>query len=226
MRLILNTIVDFKKATTSEDAEKFYMKVLENDLLNVDTPQLKDLINNLNQFKHEIESSIRRGERKYLPNANAKELEAYKDPSTNQGVRGVLAWNMCEPDKIIEFPAKVSLLKMNLQTEEELEQMKEKYPEKYEIIKEGIFNDKSGIFIKPAKGKNGEPIMKKLGMKVLAIPTNENIPEWALDYIDYNTMINNILAPFNSVKEIFNLPTIDEGQTGRKSGGLSNIIKL
>ena len=60
----------------------------------------------------------------------------------------------------------------------------------------------------------------------LIVLSDENIPEWALDFIDYNTMVNNILAPFNSVKEIFNLPTIDEGQTGRKSGGLSNIIKL
>ena len=63
-------------------------------------------------------------------------------------------------------------------------------------------------------------------MKVLAIPTNQEIPEWALDYIDYSTMVNNILAPFKSVTELFNLPGVEEGKTGRKSTGLSNIIRL
>lgn len=218
---------DFKKATTAEEAEKVYMKIIKEELLNPEEISLKSLMNKLNGFKYEIKKSILHGERKYLPNANAKELAAYKDPSTNQGVRGVLAWNMLEPEKMIEFPAKVSLLKMNLETEEELEAMKEKYPDKYQIIKEGIFNDTSGIFIKPRKdSKTGNMVMKKIGMKVLAIPTNENIPEWALDFIDYSTIVNNILAPFKSVTEIFNLPGIEEGRTGRKSTGLSNIIKL
>lgn len=220
---------DFKKATTSEYAEKVYMDIIKRILLDPDEISLKDLINALNEFKYEIKRSIMAGERKYLPNANAKELGAYKDPSTSQGVRGVLAWNMLEPEKMIEFPAKVSLLKMNLETEEELETMKDKYPDKYEIIKEGIFNDKDKIFVKPTgkvDKKTGEPIIKKTGMKVLAIPTNQEIPEWALDYIDYSTMVNNILAPFKSVTELFNLPGVEEGKTGRKSTGLSNIIRL
>lgn len=220
---------DFKKATTSEYSEKVYMGIIKKILLDPDDISLKDLINSLNEFKYEIKKSIMSGERKYLPNANAKELKAYKDPSTSQGVRGVLAWNMLEPDKMIEFPAKVSLLKMNLETEEELEAMKDKYPDKYEIIKEGIFNDKDKIFVKPTNKidkKTGEPVIKKTGLKVLAIPTNQDIPEWALDFIDYSTMINNILAPFKSVTELFNLPGVEEGKTGRKSTGISNIIRL
>ena len=63
-------------------------------------------------------------------------------------------------------------------------------------------------------------------MKVLAIPSSETIPDWALPYIDYNTMVNNILAPFKSVLEIFNLPGIEEGRTGRRTTGISNIIRL
>ena len=136
-------IVDFKKATTSEDAEKVYMEIIKKNLLNCDEISLKDLMNSLNRFKYEIRESIMRGERKYLPNVSAKELAAYKDPSTNQGVRGVLTWNMLEPDKLIDFPAKVSMLKMNLETEEELEKLKDKYPDKYKIIKKEIFNDET-----------------------------------------------------------------------------------
>lgn len=203
------------------------MNIIKEYLLEPETPLLKEMINELHEFKKRIKKSIEDGERIYLPNANAKELGAYKDPSTSQGVRGVLTWNMCEPDKMIEFPAKVSLLKMNLENEESIEDMKDKFPNQYKAIKEGIFNDKTGIFIKEKKDKKtGGKELKKTGMKVLAIPSSETIPEWALPYIDYNTMVNNILAPFKSVLEIFNLPGVEEGKTGRKSTGLSNIIKL
>lgn len=218
---------DFKKSVTSETASKYYMNIIKEYLLEPETPLLKEMINELHEFKKRIKKSIEDGERIYLPNANAKELDAYKDPSTSQGVRGVLTWNMCEPDKMIEFPAKVSLLKMNLENEESIEDMKDKFPNQYNAIKEGIFNDKTGIFIKEKKDKKtGKKELKKTGMKVLAIPSSETIPDWALPYIDYNTMVNNILAPFKSVLEIFNLPGVEEGKTGRKSTGLSNIIKL
>lgn len=218
---------DLKKASTSEYASSYYINLIKRYLLEPETPLLKEMINELHRFKKEIRKSIESGERIYLPNANAKELGAYKDPSTSQGVRGVLAWNMCEPDKLIEFPAKVSLLKMNLEKEESLEDMKDKFPNQYKALKEGVFNDKTGIFIKQKKDpKTKEMVPYKIGVKVLAIPSTEKIPDWALPYIDYNTLVNNILGPFKSVLEIFNLPGVEEGKTGRKSTGLSNIIKL
>jgi len=213
---------DFKKATTSEFAEKRYMKLINDILLVGDGIDLKKLTLELKKFREEIKESILNGDKKYLPNGNAKELEAYKDPSTNQSVRGVLSWNMTNPNNQISFPAKVSLVKMNINTPEDIEPMKDKYPDIYNIIMEGIFNDRSGIFIK--RNKKGE--VKITGLQVLAIPSNDKIPEWAMDYIDYTTMINTILAPFKSVMEIFDLPDLQEGKTGRKTKTISNIIKF
>jgi hypothetical protein len=217
---------DFKKATTSEAAEKVYMNLAKHDLLDSDEINLNELMNKLQDFKKEIERSIRSSEITFLPNANAKELEAYVDPGTNQGVRGVMAWNICEPDKMIEFPAKVTIVKMNITSLGVIKPLQEKNPELYERIKTKIFEDKTKIFIKWKKNSKGEMVEDCKGMNVLAIPTNQKIPDWALEYIDYRTIINNVLAPFKSVTEIFNLPGIEEGETGRKTTSISNIIRL
>lgn len=217
---------DFKKATTSEAAEKVYMNLVKNDLLNSEKIDLNLIMNKLNDFKKEIERSIRNSEITYLPNANAKELGAYKDPSTSQGVRGVLAWNICEPDKMIEFPAKVTIVKMTIEKEEDILPLKAKNPELYNRILNGIFRDTTGIFIKLKKNNKGQRVPTCTGMTILAIPTNEKIPEWAMEFIDYRTIVNTVLSPFKSVNEIFNLPGIEEGKTGRKTTGISNLIRL
>lgn len=217
---------DFKKATTSEAAEKVYMDLVKNDLLNSEKIDLNRIMNKLNDFKKEIERSIRNSEITYLPNANAKELGAYKDPSTSQGVRGVLAWNICEPDKMIEFPAKVTIVKMTIEKEEDILPLKAKNPELYDRILNGIFRDTTGIFIKLKKNNKGQRVPTCTGMTILAIPTNEKIPEWAMEFIDYRTIVNTVLSPFKSVNEIFNLPGIEEGKTGRKTTGISNLIRL
>jgi hypothetical protein len=71
---------------------------------------------------------------------------------------------------------------------------------------------------------------KKKGMQIIAIPTNEKIPEWLQPYIDINTIVNDILAPFYPVLKIFKIRTIEEGKTrngvNRKTNTISNIIKF
>ena len=123
------------------------MRIIKDHILNSDTIELKEMIKELQDFKKEIYSSIKRGERTFLPNGNAKALQAYKDPGSEQSVRGVLAWNMLNPDNRIEIPSKVSLVKMNIFKEEDMEGLKDTHPEVYKIIMEKIFHDETGIFV-------------------------------------------------------------------------------
>ena len=275
---------DFKKATTSEYAEDVFMKIIKENILFTDHIKVSNIIQELRKFRKEVEHSIRNGERKFLPNGNAKEFAAYADVGRIQSMRGAIAWNYLNPDNLIEFPSKVSLVKMNIFTEEDMIDLKDEEPEIYDIIMDKIFHDTTNIFVTkkwnpginpvnvrkkkwfedipekyrtkykklgpkawnefaddvddhPEKypriteeEKEGYYIYKKKGLQVLAIPSYGRIPDWALKYVDYDTMINNIIAPFKPVLECFHAKFPEVGKTkngvNRKTASLSNIIKF
>ena len=272
---------DFKKATTSEYAEKVFNQLIKDYVVTPEHVDVKSLINGLRAFKKEIITSIRNGERKFLPNGNAKEFGAYKEPGREQSVRGVLTWNYLYPDNQIELPAKISLVKMNIFNEEDMEDLERTHPEIHQTIMDKIFNDTTGFFVTSTfippityvnpkkkewysdipkkyqtkfkklgpfewnkwvdkvmdhevkvadKEREGYYEYKKRGLQVLAIPSNAKIPDWAMPYIDYDTMVNTIIAPFKPVLEIFNakFPEIGKTRNGvnRKTATVSNIIKF
>ena len=103
-----------------------------------------------------------------------------------------------------------------------MNELKTSNPELYRRIAEDIFGDKTGFFVK--RTKDGK--IKTEGLSVIGIPLNENIPAWLIPHIDYTTVVNSVLAPFKSVTETFNIPSIEEGRTGRKTTGFTNIIRL
>lgn len=223
------------KATTSEECEKFYRYLAKKYILDPDIIDTAALYTELKQYQTKIYESLRRGERTYLPNANAKELEAYKEPAQEQSVRGALAWNYLYPDNMIEYPSKVSIVKLNIFREEDIEPLKNSHPDVYNTIMNKIFYDNTGIFVtrkREVDKKTGEvkETVKSRGMQVLAIPSNAYIPDWAIDYIDYTTMINNIIAPFKSVLEILGVKLTSVGKTvngvNRKTEKLTNIVRF
>ena len=66
-------------------------------------------------------------------------------------------------------------------------------------------------------------------MTYLAIPSNGTIPKWCTPYIDYTSLVNTVLAPFNPILEIFGIPAFTEGKTTgnmKQTERFSNIIKF
>lgn len=225
---------DFVKATTSDEASKVFIGIIKKYILGPEIPDLKSTIRELMKFQKTIKNSIKNRELTYLTIGNAKDLAAYKDPASEQSVRGVLAWNYLYPENKIEFPSKVSLLKLNIFTLEDAEPLRIRYPEIYDIIYDKIFHDTTGIFVttkkSPTKSDPYRNIIKYRGVQVLAIPSNAEIPEWCDSFIDYTTMINSIVSPFKSVMELFGTAYAQEGKiingVNRKTMGVTNIIKF
>lgn len=123
------------------------MKVIKKRILGDGDINLKGVLRDLKDFKKEVRESLEKGERFFLKNGNAKELSAYKFPEREQSIRGTIAWNILNPDNMIELPSKVSLVTLNLITEKDCEPLKETNPDMYERIINEIFNDETGIFV-------------------------------------------------------------------------------
>lgn len=220
---------DFVKASTADACEERFKDIVNKYLLNCEDIDVLAIRHELEDMEQMVAESIDRGELEFLPNASAKELSAYKDPASEQSVRGMLVWNMLYPDRAIEPPSKVKLLKLTLFNENDLEPIKQAYPDIYETLMDKVFNDKSGIFVSE-KYKNGKIERKSRGVQVLSIPMNAEIPNWVRPFIDIDTMIASILAPFKSVTELLKMVHVTTGFTAngvdRKNDTLTNIIKF
>ena len=158
---------DFKKATCSEYSEKFYMGLITKYIIENDSDiiDVVGILRELNNFRNNIKQSIMNGERTYLPNANAKDFAAYKNPESQQVVAAVKAWNYINPTKEIELPNKVSLLKLNIFDIDDISDMKNTYPDIYNRIDEKIFHDTEGIFVTKKEEKPITILNEKLRKK-------------------------------------------------------------
>lgn len=227
---------DFVKATTSEYSEKIFKGLIDNYIMGEDI-NVKAVLQGLKDYGNEIRASLAAGDVTFLPITSAKPMEAYKDPAKLQAVRAIMAWNAIYPDNEIEVPSKPKVLKLNIYTEDDLDKINDKYPEVANIIREKVFHDTTGIFISKKKKtatKKGEKVTTMVdnskGLTVLAIPATAKIPDWAKPYIDYDTTIDSVLAPFKSVVEILGVQKFEISKTvngtARKSETISNIIRF
>lgn len=139
---------DFKKATYSEYAEKVFKSIIKNRILANEEVDVRGMLSDVYKFRAEIYDSIQSGDKRFLPNGNAKEMAGYKDPTRVATVKAVQAWNLIHPDVSIEVPSKVSLVKMNIFDLEDIAPLKKTHPEIYERIEKYIFNDDTGLFVK------------------------------------------------------------------------------
>ena len=222
---------DFKKSAVSAETQEFFTKLIDTDILHDGDMDIPKLRKKLLEYQHKIKETILNKDTVYLPLGNAKDIAAYKEPEKEMVVRGYITWNLLYPDKELELPTKVKILKLKLFSEDDLKIIEDKYPEEAATIRDKIFNDTTGIFVKTKYNKaKGKTEIKKKGCNVLAIPLHAPIPDWCMDLIDYDTIINNILSSFKGVTEIFGIKSATVGKSNdkvnRKSEMITNIIRF
>ena len=204
--------MDFIKAGATDEMEEFCKKITRKYVVseNIDIPSLQM---ELEKFRDQIKESLARGEKEHLPNASVKDISAYKFPWREESVRGAYIWNTIYPNNEIESSTKVKLVKLTATKPSMIEDMKDKYPDIYQILIDKVFNSKNDA-------------IAKNGLSVLAIPPNSDIPEWVVPYIDYEVIINKILSAYTSVLDALKVGKIKVGKstTGRRTTRFSNII--
>ena len=201
--------IDFVKSTTGEATEKFLKNLIKEKLLYTKEINISDVLKELEKLEQMIISSLEAGEKYFLTPKSVKELDAYKDPLREMGVRSVITWNYLYPNNTIELPEFIDIVKVSF-NEEKIEQLKYKVPEIYESIHKNILN-------------SHEKKIQDKGLIVIGIPRNiPTIPEWIIPFIDYTAIVNSNISTFHSVLESLGIAIIKTTDNNY----FSNILQI
>lgn len=206
--------MDFIKAGVAEEVSKRFEKMLCDHILYSDELELHELMTELKQFENEIYKDIHKGGVVYYKQTQYKSAEGYKDEAKAWSLpvyRGAAIWNELYPDKKIYSLDRVRVIKLAVNGLTDLEIIKNKYPEMYNIVAQKCFI-------------NATAEMKKAGFKVIAIPNSvKKVPSWIIPLIDDKAIISDMISSFKSVLEALH---IEDVQFKTPSGDASIVSAL
>lgn len=201
--------LDLMKSTTSEVTKKYFSDLIYNDILVSKDISGTLVLKKVKEFGRYIDDSLSKGEKLFLNPLSVKEPEAYDKPYSNQGVRGTYVWNLIYPDKAITLPDKITVVKVNLEKESDLEKLKDIDRDVYEKLLVGIFNNPKCGF-------------RDKGVNVVAIPNSvDRVPDWITHFINKDKIINDNLVKIHPILESLGLSTLD---TRSNNPHFTNII--
>ncbi|MBD5584732.1 MAG: hypothetical protein HDQ88_06590, partial [Clostridia bacterium] len=185
----------FIKNEVSDEVTKVLSKTFEDNVLLNEEVDLHQLLQDIEDFQKEIYDDIHSGGVRFLKAKQFKPAHAYKDKIDKDGkkqagawfqqiYKASNAWNILNPDEQIYPLDKVRLLKLAITSEDDVEKIKDKFPDMYRRIKEDIFHSPDQNVV-------------NAGLKVIAIPTKlKQIPEWIREFIDYDIIISDNISSF------------------------------
>lgn len=193
------------KAQMAESTRDRLSKILAEDILKCEEIDQIKVIKSLNIFEKEIYNSILRGNTEYFKPVTVKSYEHYDDPMRNQGIKAMMVWNKLKDDISPSFDLHdrngffVVKIDINIKN---IDRVKELRPDKYDTCIE-IMTIKQ--FAK--------------SIDVIALPYNETLPSWIIEFIDFSEIINNNLKNFP-------LDSIGISKMDKDSINYSNIVSF
>jgi hypothetical protein len=202
---------DFRKSGVTEYVRECMERIIDTRIMkpspNVDIP---GIVSDLVKIEHEIETSLKKGERKFLMRMNCKQEIAYKNPLSMPQVLSVLAWNTIYPEQEIMLPDKLDVILTKIPNVQTLDIIKDTYPYEYKRIKTLLLEGDLDTF-------------REKGVRYLAIPNNiDGIPDFIKPFIDFEYIKSRNLNTFSPIMEA--LGNVNVGN--KKNGHFSNIRKI
>ena len=202
---------DFRKSSTREATEKFFTKLVKDKMLSGEI-HVPSILKEISSFQKVVETSIRASKKEFLIPKKVNELASYKEPFGQQQVKAYVVWNIAEPDNSIQLPAKIDIVKLRMVTRDDLDIIKDEFPDVYKRLIKGIFDQPDMI----------KAVAKK-GIAAIAIPTNLDVlPEWVRYFVDYDAIVNDNISRFYSALKALKIDLV------RTSGrdNYSNILDM
>ena len=173
----------FNKSTTNDAIKKRLKAVLMNDIM--DTPVINQVavVKAIAEIEKEIYESIQSGKKEFYKPAKVKSQTAYADPMRIQGIKASIAYNALHQDGTesidLDDRNSVDIVKV-LIDKHTIERIKDTFPDVYQKAVEFL---------------EGNQYYKD-GIDSIAIPTNEPVPEWVLQFIRYEEIISDNVGKF------------------------------
>ena len=206
------------KSTLNDKTKEELQKILEEEILTSDEIDQVRIIKRLAILEKQIFENLKSGQKDYYKPATIKALNSYEDPMRIQGIKAALVWNMVRGEELeaIDLEARntVDIAKVII-TPENIEKIKDKLPDVYDRFVD-LFKDPDHSFF-GTSSQYGVKIKKTITS--IAIPTDVQVPEWLVEFIDYTTIINNNLTNFPT--ESVNIVTMDNPNVN-----FTNIMKI
>lgn len=206
------------KSVSAEDTKTALKKILLEDILRADNISQLKVIKDMAILERTIYNDLITGSKKYYRPLTVKSAMHYKEPLSEQGIKGSIVWNYIKdkdmPGLDLADRNSVSIAKVNV-TKSTLEKIKDKYPEKYEKFMDLV--DTSRYVV--VEGKPAREVFKG-SITSIAVPMDAEVPEWLLELVDFDTIVSDNLANFPL--ESIGISKYDS----KKTVSYSNVLKL
>lgn len=199
-----------KNSMAGESTRKFIKNLVYNDILMAKDckPDISKILRKLKKFEDSIKESVLRGGDEYIKTANIKTEDAYDDPMSIGTYKAAYVWNYLYPNKQIELPGIAKIVKVNLKKPKDFASMSVTHPKIFSKLME-LFNENKRI--------------EKSGITNIAIPMDEEFPDWIIPYINLDEILSNNCKLIYSVLNCLGIKTIYKTKNNQF---FSNIIKL
>ena len=156
-------------------------------------------------LQKQIVDSVHNGSKEYYKPVTIKSVNRYEDPMRIQGIKASVAWNAIKPE---ELPAinlnernAISIAKVVI-NKATIYKIESSYPEIYQ-------NMQSALSMSEFKD----------GIDAVAIPIDVYVPEWLVEFINYNEIISDNISgfPYESVGIM---------RMGKENMSYTNIVQL
>lgn len=168
------------KSTMSKTTRSDLKDIMYNDILNKEEISQMDVIKHMAILEKKIINSLRAGNKEYYKPATVKSMDHYSDPMSQQGIKAIITWNTLKTDDLplIDLEMRngidIAKIKVNKRTVDKIQN--EELREKCKVLIED-------------KYFKGEATS-------IAIPKDVEVPEWLMEIIDYDTIVNDNISGF------------------------------
>jgi len=196
---------DFIKISSAPESIRNKIEDILFDYIVTENNDIAKALKEFIKLEEYIREALLGGSRELLSQAKVSTIDSYKDPMGTGQFKATVIWNTLYPEEEIILPNSVNLIKINIKSAKDIAKV---------ALSDRAMFDKILELLQDPK--------MKTGITQIAIPLDlEEIPEWILDNMDIETMVNKYMVLVQPILQGLGIKSIYKKKSDMY---LSNII--